>query len=344
MEAADVQEQAGPAGTTDDPVAALAGGFGAVTALVQTTLARGDDDEVFELIVRVDGALADATEFARSLERLVAAGQPGEVVESDLRRLGETLERERAALAAQRSDLARLSAMRGQIEQEAQESEQLRAQVAELRRLEGLSAKLKELRAARESLEEASDAISAGRDAETLLATATARTAELLVASGETLDNEISARMADVEAGRAALTTRNEELASACDDIARDEAEVELVAAEVESAKERHAIVRERLQGLTAEWNLHLEADRQIAAMVGPTGGVEMVSDTSASDAAHPLQTLAAKISADLRRFDDLLAALIMAGGDRERREHAKRPAGRPADAQTTDTAANGGA
>ena len=314
-------------------VVALAEVLTAITRTINATVAQRDDDAAFELVVELDEALSASTAFGESLSALLAVGQPGELVEGDLRRFSDVLEQRATEVAARRAELSSLAEMQDTIRSRAVEADEVRVQLEELQRLERLGSGLEQLRAMRLALEESSAAaMGAVVGEETLLAQAASTALEAFEGAAESLRVDIRRQLALVEASAAALSKHCAELATTRDDIARDEAEVERLTAEIESSEQHHQAVRTRLAKLRSGWQAHLEADQEIAGVL-----LETVRGTEPVVGDHPhggdlevdsVDEVSAHIDAHLRQLDGLLETLLADTEAQDQHDHQRRRVG----------------
>ena len=311
-------------------VVALADALSAITRTIDATVAQGDDDAAFELIVDLDEALSASTALGESLSALLAAGQPGVLVEADLRRFSDVLEQRGTEVAARRAQLSSLAEMQDTIRSRAAEADDVQMELQELQRLERLGSSLEQLRAARLALEESSGAAMEAVGAEeALLAQAAATALTAMEGAAESLRAKTREQLARVEASAAALSKRRTELATTRDDIARDEAEVERLMAEIESSEQHHEAVRVRLAKLRSGWQAHLDADQEIAGLL-----LETVRGTGPVVGDHPrggdleadsVDEVSAHIAAHLCQLDGLLETLLVEAEAQDQHDHRRR-------------------
>jgi hypothetical protein len=313
--------------TTPDPAAALGRALADATAAVEDTLAQGDD-AVFALVVALDEALTTTSSFGRSLAGLLVAGAPGEVVAADLRLCAETLEQRGRELSARRAELGALRAGEQAMRERAAEAEQLRVELAELHRVERLANSLEQLRSARRALQEGGATASAVAQEERALADAARHALEAVERLGDDLREDVRAALARRTDAAARLPELEAELATARADADRDQAEVDRLTTEIESSRLRHQTVRSQLAELAEGWRTHLDADREIAAVL-----LRIVRDPAPDAAgAHPdtavVQEITDHIAGHLQQLDGLLGGLLATGEQQDRRDHARRRPG----------------
>lgn len=296
--------------------------------------AAATTDDAFECIIALDEALAVAPAFGQALAGLLAAGRPGDLVATDLRRGAETLDQLSQQLTVRRRQLAELAAMETALRTAAAEVADVQHQVDELRRLEGLAGSLDQVRSARRELERRGGAtvVRAAAEEESLAA-AVQRVKEAIQACSEDLSSEVRRQWELVAKRESMLAHQRTELAGAQDLLRKHESEIARLTEEINASEDHREAIRVRLEELTVTWRSHLSADQEIAeilrraasdATAADGDGAAVVDNTAVVDEA------VTHIVAHLEQLDELLRTALAEREAQDLREHQRRRVGAP--------------